>query len=120
MRTRVQKSKEICHSERSKESAVCGESKADSSRLKAFGMTSSYSANSLSVLITASLKMRLFSSDTHALLRWLPLHYGQQFPVAHDHTPTNHNCLHIAGFQRVGDLRIDTVHRHSVWLVQTD
>jgi len=74
MRTRVQKSKEICHSERSKESAVCGESKADSSRLKAFGMTSSYSANSLSVLITASLKMRLFSSDTHALLRWLPLH----------------------------------------------
>ena len=75
MRTRVQNSKEICHSERSEEeSAVCGEPKTDSSRLQAFGMTGSYSADAISVLITAVLEKRLFSSDTHALLRWLPLH----------------------------------------------
>src|SRR5205807_6943767 len=99
MRTRVQNSKEICHSERSEEeSAICGESKTDSSRLQAFGMTSSYSANAVSVLITASLKMQLFSFDTHALLRWLPLHLRSAvsdcaWPPAHQSQRFPHRWL---------------------------
>ena len=45
---------------------------------------------------------------------------GEKFFVAHDDAAADDNGLHIASFKRIGELRVDVVHRDAIGFVQTD
>src|ERR1700741_3585393 len=45
---------------------------------------------------------------------------GKMLVVSHHKTAADYDPFNVAAFQRVGQLRINVVHRNSVWLVKID